>query len=986
MPRFPSLVELPNEIPETAVWPELSAQLGSDANEIGPLERRWLTIATLHRSALNQNRESLAAVSRECLSLLEGIGNAVLELELRMTIYRQAPEGGVTQRNNEKARLIVPTRRAMIELLGVVDNARLGKGERLQLTHGRATRSVETVTLQLLGWWSLILRGDHIRRTIQHAYTAVVSDAVIGADWRMRFLQRFGKLSPQFSYTRQGPDDEPMFEATVTTQDGQSGTGAAARKKDATQLACHSYLAAYAPQELRPPVAGRLPAPPELPIHVKHQQLAALFGVPDAGLFSQACTHKSWAYENTVHQDPRASNEVLSNLGCAVLGLVVVRAKAAHLLSESTQPDPDLATVLALPAEDLVPLGHALDLPAASRLGAGEHKLGLTTDMLANAVQAVLAAAYLQVSDVIVFEERMPAVVLDFLRAHSGRSTRDAATRLQELATELDLEWTWTDRRTGPDHATTYHNTMRITGGSTTVVVEGSGPTRTAAKKAAAAAAIEAVGLRSGSVGFASRPDLARFFLARQLEVLVAKPNRWPRWQQHNVLGAGHVAERDWAAFARWVDAVQRTGLLDMAIPRTTRESVADYYQRAAGSAGARPHFSAALSRVLRWVHSAVEDDRQILASEPWDELVALTAAHGVWLAADGTTDLTDVVRRWARPERRRADVRIDVEGPAETGVQAGAAVHRLLQEFRPSATTSHSDLQATLVPGVSTHEIRLSPTGWSPGSTSLVTMVCEAAIGVVVEQLSSGTVLRIPGREPTGSGWLWDAARRTHATDETDVELARLLHDLKNEVTGARVALGRPATTRTERLEASLDASRHIDSAAAIATQLVDAELLYNAARVGSCDLASFLRGYSSDLLNRLPPGIRVIPPVTAPAHVAVSVDVIRGALDNLVKNAVEEMGDSGQIEFDYTIVEGDDVALLEVRDTGSGLPDDVVAALQTNGPVPTSKRHGSGLGLPGVMRMMRRAGGDLDPLHTASGGAWLIRLPLASGDGEPT
>jgi len=193
---------------------------------------------------------------------------------------------------------------------------------------------------------------------------------------------------------------------------------------------------------------------------------------------------------------------------------------------------------------------------------------------------------------------------------HGGRSTRDAATRLQELAAELDLEWPWTDRRTGPDHKGTYHNTMRITGGSATVVVEGSGATRTAAKKAAAAVAIEAAGLRSGATAGLDRPDIARLFLARQVEVLAAKPNRWPRWQQHNVLGAGYVTERDWAAFAQWADAVQRTGLLDLPVSTATREALADFYQRAARSGGARPRFAAILSRVLRWVDSAAEDDQ----------------------------------------------------------------------------------------------------------------------------------------------------------------------------------------------------------------------------------------------------------------------------------------------------------------------------------------------------------------------------------------
>ncbi|ONI93076.1 hypothetical protein ALI22I_00255 [Saccharothrix sp. ALI-22-I] len=982
--RLPTLVDLPVEVPETAVWPELSARLGSVGQGIGPRERRWLTIATLHRSALYEDAELSAVVSRECLSLLEGVGKSVLELELRMVIGQRDLWLDVAQRNVEQARLIGPARLALVKLLGVENNARLGVGEWQQLTSGHATRSIEIVMLQLLGWWSLMLPGGAIRNSVQLVHTDLVTDMSVGSDWRTTFDQHFGRLSPQFSYARQGPDHAAVFQATVTTQDGRSGTGSAARKKDAAQLACRAYLTAHAPRlPSRQGAANPVPPLTDIPVHIEYKRLAALFGAADARLFSKALVHKSWVYENTVHKDRRASNEVLANLGSAVLGVIAARTRAAYLLSRSTRPEPDLSTGLTVPDADLVPLGYALGLPAACNLGVGQKRVGMSAEMLANFVQAVLAAGYVQAPDVDVFENRLPAVVVDFLVAHGGRSTRDAATRLQELAVELDLEWPWTDRRTGPDHARTYHNTIRISDGSMTVVVEGAGATRTAAKKAAAAEAIEGANLRFTTTDAVKRSDLARFFIVRQLEMLSAKPNRWPQWWQRNVLCANHVANRDWAAFARWTDAVHRTGLLDIAIPVATQEALADYYQQAARSAGARPHFAAGLSRVLRWIDSAMEDDRVVLESEPWEELVALTAAHGIWLISDGTTDLAHVLERWARPERRRAAVVVNVEGPAETGAQAGAAVQRILQELRPLAPGPDSNLRAVLVPGGPAHEIRLSPLGRSVVSAPIVTLVCEAAPEVVVEQHDGEIILRVAGQGPAESSWLWDAAIRSRVTDEYDVELARLLHDLKNQVTGARLALSRPTATRTEQREADLDASRHIDSAAAIAAQLVDAELLYNAAEAGTCELGSFLRGYSSDLINRLPPGIRVVPPVTTLAPVAVSAEVLRGALDNLVKNAVEAMGDDGQIEFEYTLVEGDGVVLLEVRDTGPGLPDDVISALRADGPAPSSKRHGSGLGLPGVMRMMRRAGSDMHPLRTASGGAWLIRLTLAEENG---
>ena len=79
---------------------------------------------------------------------------------------------------------------------------------------------------------------------------------------------------------------------------------------------------------------------------------------------------------------------------------------------------------------------------------------------------------------------------------------------------------------------------------------------------------------------------------------------------------------------------------------------------------------------------------------------------------------------------------------------------------------------------------------------------------------------------------------------DDYDAELARLIHDLKNEVTAAQVASKRSAANRTEQLEAELTSSRHMDAAAALASRLRDADMLYAAADLlGSTDLSRSCR-----------------------------------------------------------------------------------------------------------------------------------------------
>lgn len=988
MTFLPDIIDPPIEVPETTVWPELSRELGQDGHGIGSGDRRWLTIATTHRSALYENRELSTVVSPNCLSLLEGVGTAVLDLELRMLIDRSEPQLDVKQRNLEIAGLIGPVRRVLVERLVIAENARLGSGERQQIASGHATRSVETVLCQVLGWWSLRRAGREIRNLLQRIHGDVVAVNNTSQDLRTILDQHFGKLSPHFTYTREGPDHATTFWVTVTTTDGRSGKGSAASKKVAARQACRDYLAAHAPRLLeRQPTVSQPPPLSSLPVHTEHRRLAERFGVSDARLFSRALTHKSWVYENTRHRDRRASNEVLANLGSAVLGVLSARTRAAHLMSETLWPDPDMSIRLTIPDEELVPVGYALHLPAACRLGAGQRSAGVSKEMAADLVQAVLAAAYLQAADLHEFEDRLPAVVARSLVVITGRLVHDPVTRLEQLISDLDLELSLSDRRTGPDHGSTYHNTIRICSNTATVVVEGSASSRTGAKKAAAAKAIEAAELCTQATDTSPHADLARFFLTRQLEVLGTKPNRWPRWWQNNVLGARLVADRDWATFGRWVNAVESIGRLDLSTREAPRDILATYYQRAA-SAEARPMFTATLARVLNWVASSADDDQVILDQERWDELVALTAAHSIVQSNDDTRDLKVVLDSLARPDRRHDPVNVELTGAgdAKVGGQAGAAVQRILQELRPGKATSGSVPHATVVPGLPAHEIRLSPAAvWSPGSPATVDLVCEAAPEATVYRRDQDVVLRVAAREVIASGWLWDAALSTSGADEHDEAFARLLHDLKNQVTGARSALRRPTTTRTEKLHADFEASRHTDNARAIATQLRDAAMLYDTAQAGSCDLGSFLRAYSSELINQLPAGIRVVAPATTSTPVAVSSEVLRSVLDNLVKNAVEAMGGSGQLALEYTTVESEDAVLLEVRDSGPGVPDDVLSALETGTSAPSSKRHGSGLGLYGVIRLVRRAGGNLHPLRPTTGAAWLLTLPTAN-EGDAT
>jgi dsRNA-specific ribonuclease len=321
----------------------------------------------------------------------------------------------------------------------------LGKGEAKviqdRLEGGQHVRSYDAVALQLLGWWTLTKSALQLRELIVALYRQVAAVVPAGAiDWRQLVDKHFGKRHPQFSIVAEGPDHSRTFRAILTTDDGRTGDGEAKTKKGAQHAAARDYLQRNAPHLLATTTVPDRTASPRNRLTVAGEDLrllrhiAAAFGCADLGPFRQALTHRSWVYENMPGGDvERDSNATLAHLGSAVLGACVARARARAILAKTTDPDADLAIVLTLPDRVLVPLFEALGLLRPLRLGAGQRTKPVTVEMAANAVQAVLAASYLQHPDLPTFESDLPDAVTHFLRAQVGRARLDPTTQLQGL-------------------------------------------------------------------------------------------------------------------------------------------------------------------------------------------------------------------------------------------------------------------------------------------------------------------------------------------------------------------------------------------------------------------------------------------------------------------------------------------------------------------------------------------------------------------------
>lgn len=202
-------------------------------------------------------------------------------------------------------------------------------------------------------------------------------------------------------------------------------------------------------------------------------------------LLINALTHSSYANEH--RREGMTSNERLEFLGDAILGLVV----AEHLYK--VHPDKPEGELTKLRAElvcetSLAEVAARLELGKVLRLGHGESHGGGShrPSMLADAVEAVLAASYLD-GGMEVPRKIISKFILE--RGTTVSGNQDYKTRFQELVQrnrDQSISYVLIDE-SGPDHLKSFTVEVSLNG---TVVGQGSGSSKKRAEQDAAHAAI----------------------------------------------------------------------------------------------------------------------------------------------------------------------------------------------------------------------------------------------------------------------------------------------------------------------------------------------------------------------------------------------------------------------------------------------------------------------------------------------------------------
>jgi signal transduction histidine kinase len=209
--------------------------------------------------------------------------------------------------------------------------------------------------------------------------------------------------------------------------------------------------------------------------------------------------------------------------------------------------------------------------------------------------------------------------------------------------------------------------------------------------------------------------------------------------------------------------------------------------------------------------------------------------------------------------------------------------------------------------------------------------------------------------------------------------EMARkVAHEIKNPLTPIRVTvedLARRAASDPESASKMIpEAARLVTEEVMVLNRIVDAFSKF--ARLPEpqpvpVDLVAVAEDVSGMYASGT--NVRCTSP-DGPARVKADPLLLKEAMANIVKNAVEAAGPAGQVIV--VVNAGSGLGSIVVTDTGPGFP----TAFFEGGPRPyfTTKSDGTGLGLVVAQRIISDMGGDLELSNASTGAQAVIRFSL--------
>lgn len=800
-----------------------------------------------------------------------------------------------------------------------------------------------------------------------------------------QFLTRIIPSEKQkWTETAAGPQHQRTFSAELRTPGNRSALAHGATRKAAKMAAARTYIEQYLD-----PAAQRSPREPFA--------MPKIMTVPDVTrrsvdlvrtefalqprwepLILQALIHSSWTYENAskVEAARQADNSLLAFVGSHAID----HEYALSVGSGALQTRPDDLEVLTAPNDEVAPLASVLGLDGAMLLGRGEmSNRSRRNSRSSNVVQATVAAVWISAHTPPALVDLLPARWSPFraVIAPPQLRRRDDKTLLEQMASVTGLEVSYEMTSTGPEQEKSFRAVVTVVSPplDSRATFQGvAAPSAKTAKQRAATLVVEV--FESLSESLIDVPPAPGKGTALVLEHLLAVAQSQPsvalRWRKHGLLGTGISKPATLIQWARAADTTVR----GFGITSTDSLALSEFFRNGAVERSPQHIAAEALGEMVRRLQRITQPSA--IPPDLDTDLATLSAVYRAAGNDSAPTDIEETIADWKLLYRRS----VGVSGVPPPDELSGGE-RAMLDELLKMILQQHGPVEVRLTPGSLLIEPASGPV--DIGFAKTVALFENLTTRLEARLTANGLLIEFLGSMPDAGRPIMRAVLDCLAPDPTalDSSIANTLHDMKNQLDASRQQSAGVSKDlgRTAQLKRELIASEHLDAAKTLARQL-EAAGAFTAVIRGSTELSAYLRSYGGRLLERLPAKIHIaVQSPAQPVDVAVDETYLAAILDNLIKNSFEALPDhGGTIELIGSTEKG--VAIIEVGDSGPGIPDATIASLQAGGSVRSTKLNGNGLGLVGVRDMSRRARGDLTYVGDTDGARWWIELPLLEQD----
>ncbi len=225
---------------------ELVTNIGTIEAKVGYVfeDKNLLTLAFIHRSFINENRESIDHHNER----LEFLGDSVLGLLVAEYLYRYLPETPEGELSYLRSRLVEASSCVTyVQKLDLGSHLLLGKGERMN--DGRGRESILADLFEAVIGAIYIDGGiDAARRFLFKNYSTEMQSILSRPirNWKallQDFTQKKYQLTPLYNVVHEtGPDHSKVFEIAVIVKDEEWGRGSGQSKKEAQQAAAEAAV------------------------------------------------------------------------------------------------------------------------------------------------------------------------------------------------------------------------------------------------------------------------------------------------------------------------------------------------------------------------------------------------------------------------------------------------------------------------------------------------------------------------------------------------------------------------------------------------------------------------------------------------------------------------------------------------------------------------------------------------------------------------